>query len=122
MLRNGTLSILAALVMASCQTDPWAVTDSPTDRVAVTKVTKYATMDDGITPQKSQVGRVIFSHKTHEALNLKCTDCHHKEGNDDRIKQCAKCHRGYEGFDVMHGHCLDCHMERGGPERCMECH
>ncbi len=122
MKRYGFVLLLMSSSILSCQLDPWVVTNSPTDRVSVTKVTRFATMDDGVTPQKSLVGTVIFSHKTHEAMGLECDYCHHKNGNDDRIKQCAKCHKGYEGYDVMHGHCLDCHMEKGGPERCMECH
>lgn len=116
------ISFLMTAALSSCYLDPWITTESPTDKVTMTKVTKYAKMADGVTPMKSEVGQVVFSHKTHEAQGLDCASCHHKANNDDRIKKCAVCHIGNKGFDVMHGKCLDCHIAEGGPEKCKQCH
>ncbi len=116
------LAFLISVSLSSCQLDPWVTGDSPTDKVAVTKITHYGKMQDGVTPMKSEMGKVIFSHKTHADQNLACVDCHHKKNNDDRIKKCAACHVGNDGFEIMHGLCLDCHMSRGGPEKCTQCH
>jgi hypothetical protein len=117
---------LLSIALASCETDSWKarIGMKDTDHVAVTKVTAYGKPADDGTIYKDQVGTVIFPHKTHEdEAGLKCEYCHHKKGNDDRIKQCAVCHNGYAGFDTMHGLCVDCHISRAnGPQKCMQCH
>lgn len=111
-------------IVTACFIDPWILTNSPTDKVTVTKVTKYAYEDDGITPQRSLVGEVVFSHQTHsfEEMGLECVDCHHKVNNPERIKECAVCHKGYDGFDVLHGLCEGCHQKNDGPLECKQCH
>ena len=109
----------------SCEPDPWTTGGNPadTDHVVITKITKYGTQEDGVSPYRSKVGSVIMSHKTHEEIGLACVDCHHKENNDERIKTCAKCHNGDDGYEKLHGLCVDCHIERKeGPQECMQCH
>lgn len=116
---------LLFLVLWACKPDPWVSGGNPvdTDKVVITKVTAYGKQADSVSPYKGQVGAVTMSHLTHEKEGIKCFDCHHKEYNDDRIKQCAKCHNGREGYDRMHGLCVDCHIKKGkGPQKCMECH
>jgi hypothetical protein len=111
--------------MLACDSDPWVTRGNPkdTDEVVITKVTAYGKQADGVSPYKGQVGAVTMSHKVHEKQGLACIDCHHKKGNDDRIKQCAKCHNGQAGYETMHGLCVDCHIkEKKGPQKCMECH
>ncbi|MBN2161230.1 MAG: cytochrome c3 family protein [Spirochaetes bacterium] len=72
---------------------------------------------------KSRVGVVRFSHKTHEEEGMKCVECHHKNANPERIKKCAVCHTGANGYETMHGLCVDCHIEKKeGPQKCYECH
>jgi hypothetical protein len=116
---------LFALVLTACESDPWIHTGNPvdTDKVVITKVTAYGVQEDGVSPYKGQIGAASMSHRVHEKQGLTCIDCHHKNGNDDRIKQCAKCHNGQAGYETMHGLCVDCHItKRRGPEKCMECH
>jgi len=117
---------LLSLAIISCGMYPWTNRGNPvdTDKVVITKITAYGTQKDGISPLKGQVGAVTFPHKIHEEkAGLKCINCHHKHDNDARIKQCAKCHNGYAGYDRMHGLCVDCHISKGkGPQKCMECH
>jgi len=113
------------VVLMACESDPWIHkgNSSDTDLVVISKVTAYGTQKDGISGFKGQVGAVTMSHKVHEDLGMQCFDCHHKENNDDRIKQCAKCHYGKAGYDTMHGLCVDCHIEKDkGPQQCMGCH
>ncbi|MCU0849090.1 MAG: cytochrome c family protein [Spirochaetes bacterium] len=116
------LCAIIALCLTSCGVDPW-ITGSTTDIVTITKITKYGKQKDGISPLKSKVGPVKMSHKVHQDHKLNCIDCHHKKGNDERIKTCAVCHKGEEGYEVMHGLCLDCHMAKKiGVEKCKQCH
>jgi len=117
------VSVIFAVV--SCEPDPWKHGGNPidTNNVVVHKITTKGTQKDGVSPYKGQVGAVTFPHSVHEHAGLKCVECHHKEDNDDRIKECARCHYGDEGFDIMHGLCLDCHIaKKKGPQKCMECH
>jgi len=112
-------------VFAACESDPWIHkgNSSDTDMVVITKVTAFGKQADGLSNYKGQVGAVTMSHKVHEDAGIQCFDCHHKENNDDRIKQCAKCHNGTAGYETMHGLCVDCHIEKGeGPQKCMGCH
>lgn len=117
---------LLSLAVVSCETDSWKarIEMKDTDHVVVTKVTAYGKPADGGAVYKGQVGAVVFPHKFHEdEVGLSCEYCHHKKGNDDRIKQCAVCHNGYAGYDTMHGLCVDCHISKGkGPQECMQCH
>ena len=118
------LCFLFSVIFFACDMDPWVQGGNrvDTDNVVITKITAYGKQADK-SPYKGNVGAVTMSHSVHENHGLKCVDCHHKNGNDDRIKQCAPCHNGYEGFDTMHGLCVDCHISvRKGPQKCMECH
>ena len=111
------------LFMISCSLDPWATGKKYPNMVTITKTTKYGKAADGVSPLKGQVGAVIFSHKTHEDLGMACVDCHHKQNNDERIKNCAVCHNGDDGYEKLHGLCVDCHIARKeGPQKCFECH
>lgn len=119
------LLCIFSLVMLACDSDPWVNRGNPvdTDEVVITKVTAYGKQADGVSPYKGNVGAVTMSHKVHAEQGLACIDCHHKKGNDARIKQCAKCHNGQPGYETMHGLCVDCHIAKGkGPQKCMECH
>ncbi len=118
-----TISVVFAVV--SCDTDPWKHGGNPknTDTVTIKKITRYGKQKDGLSSYKGQVGAVRMSHSVHEHAGMKCVDCHHKENNPERIKECAVCHYGDKGYDTMHGLCLDCHIARKkGPQKCMECH
>jgi formate-dependent nitrite reductase cytochrome c552 subunit len=122
------LPIVVALaiggMIASCKLDPWETDVFPTDVVTITKTTKiFDTQKQTAQVYKSQVGSVKFSHKVHEKQGLKCIDCHHKQGNPEREKACAKCHNGDNGYKTMHGLCINCHIERkSGPQKCKQCH
>ena len=113
---------LLIVTVISCGRDPWVLGDGATDKVTITKITKFGTASDG-SPFKGNVGAVVMSHKTHEDAGLTCYDCHHKNSNPEREKVCAKCHIGDNGYETMHGLCLDCHIgKKEGPQKCMECH
>lgn len=119
------LLFLLVLLMSACNSDPWTSGGNAvnTDEVVITKVTAFGHQLDGVSPYKGQVGAVTMSHKVHEEQGITCFDCHHKKGNDARIKQCAKCHNGRAGYDTMHDLCVDCHIaKKKGPQKCMECH
>jgi formate-dependent nitrite reductase cytochrome c552 subunit len=120
-----TIIFIITVVFGSsgCDIDPWVLGDSATDNVTITKITRYGTAADGITPLKAKVGPVVMSHQTHEREGLACVDCHHKDKNPEREKACARCHIGDNGFEAMHGLCLDCHIGKNrGPQKCMQCH
>lgn len=122
------ISLLSASIIftfVSCEPDPWITRGNPvdTDQVVISKVKKYGVQKDGVSRYRSRVGSVTMSHKTHEDIGLVCIDCHHKENNDERIKTCAKCHYGGDGYDKLHGKCVGCHMSvNKGPQKCMQCH
>ena len=119
------LICLLSLAVVSCETDSWkSRVNMKSDKVTITKITAYGKQKESETLYKGQVGAVVFSHDVHENdVGLTCEACHHKNDNEDRIKQCAVCHNGYEGYDTMHGLCLDCHISRNdGPQECMGCH
>lgn len=120
------LICLLSLAALSCESDSWKsrVDMKDTDKVTVTKVTAYGNSEGNDSLYKGQVGAVVFPHEFHEkTVGLNCEYCHHKKGNDERIKQCAKCHNGYAGYDTMHGQCVDCHISKNkGPQECAGCH
>lgn len=99
---------------------------SPTDVVTITDVNAAITEKDlaaGIHKTNNFVPPVQMSHEKHEAQGIKCVLCHHKHKNDDRIKQCAACHKGDKGRDLMHNFCIECHMKAAkGPSQCQQCH
>jgi hypothetical protein len=117
-------AVIIGIIIASCKYDPWQAGDSPTDVVSITKVTRnLEAPKPGDTVYKSQVGTVRMSHKAHQDKGLKCVDCHHVKNNPEREKTCAKCHKGENGYETMHGLCVDCHIARKeGPQKCKECH
>lgn len=113
-------SFVVLFTVVSCKNDPHAIGESSTDKVTITKVTKFGKNKKG-EPLKGTLGAVVFSHKTHE--DMKCIDCHHKFLNPEREKKCAVCHKGDDGYETMHGLCLDCHIKKkDGPQKCTECH
>ncbi len=117
------LALLTVIIVSACSLDPWVTGKEYPDVVPITKITKFGKSSDGASPMKSKVGTVIFSHKTHEKEGLKCVACHHKTGNPERIKQCASCHIGDNGYVTMHGLCVDCHIaKKEGPQECKQCH
>lgn len=119
------IMLLIPFLILSCGRDPReSGVDKPRDVVSITKVTAHATKADGA-PMRALVGTVKMSHRVHEEHGIGCETCHHKKGNDDRIKTCAApgCHTGVKGFRVMHGLCEDCHNARQPVrEKCMRCH
>jgi len=117
------LAVAILFALNSCKMDPTLTGLQSTDKVTITKTTKFGKGSDRISPMKSQLGAVVMSHKVHEKAGLKCIDCHHKDNNDDRIKQCAVCHKGDNGYETLHGLCVDCHIaKKKGPQECMQCH
>jgi len=120
----------------SCGDDPWTTGADSTDIVTITKTTKFTGKEGDLISKKlklnkikksplmkAAVGSVKMSHLVHTDIGLKCIDCHHVENNKSRIKKCALCHRGNDGFDKLHQRCLDCHMKkRNGIEKCLHCH
>ena len=116
--------VIIGIIIASCKLDPWTSGDSPTDVVTITKTTRtFDKATAGDKQYQSKVGVVKMSHKRHEDKGINCEVCHHKKGNPDREKKCAKCHSGDNGYETMHGLCLDCHIQRKeGPQKCKECH
>lgn len=122
-LMPAAIAALFVFIASACALDPWGAGKKFPNMVTITKTTKFALATDGVSPMKSQLGVVKFSHKTHEDMGMKCVDCHHKNANADRIKQCAVCHKGDNGYETMHGLCVDCHIaKKDGPQQCFECH
>ena len=117
------IAILTAIIATACSLDPWVADKQYPNMVTITKITSFGKSADGASPMKSRLGVVRFSHKTHDAMGLKCVKCHHKKANPGRVKQCASCHVGDNGYNTMHGLCVDCHIEKkDGPQKCKECH
>ncbi|MBN1495701.1 MAG: cytochrome c3 family protein [Spirochaetes bacterium] len=117
------IAIFIAIIATACSLDPWVAGKEYPDVVAITKTTRFGKVSNGISPMKSAAGVVHFSHKTHEGLGIQCIECHHKKDNPERIKQCATCHIGDNGYNTMHGLCLDCHIaKKDGPQNCQGCH
>lgn len=86
----------------------------PKGETTITKINK-----------SSEMGAVKMSHDKHEFADVKCIECHHKEGNDSRIKICGSkdCHTGEGAEDTIHDLCINCHKERkSGPTGCDGCH
>ena len=114
------------LVLISCGDFTSSVNPPINDPLIVTDVNKLVTekdKSDNIYRTNEQVTPVYMSHEEHQDAKVACVECHHKNGNDDRIKQCAQCHRGTQGRDVMHEACISCHIARKqGPVQCQDCH
>ena len=117
------LCFLFSVIFFACDMDPWLQGGNrvDTDKVVITKITTNKPINGP--KYKGNVGAVTMSHSVHENHGLQCADCHHKNDNPERTKQCAKCHNGDKGFNTMHGLCVDCHISKNkGPQKCMECH
>ncbi len=98
---------------------------SGTDIVTITGVNDYYTDADTARGMKTleTTIRVKMSHSIHEKSNIRCVTCHHKSGNDERIKKCAFCHKGLAGAKLFHTFCIKCHTDKNkGPIHCNECH
>lgn len=98
---------------------------SGTDIVTITGVNTYFTDADAVRGMKTLETTipVKMSHRLHEKSDVACITCHHKTGNNERIKKCAYCHKGLEGAKLFHVFCIKCHKEKSeGPVRCNECH
>lgn len=133
-----SVMLILAVIWVSCGIDPWVRNEVSTDIVTITKVSKFTGKKGDYVKDrvdlkkiglkesplmKSVVGSVKMSHKTHADNGMDCIDCHHKKNNEARIKECAVCHRGNNGFEVLHGKCLDCHVKvKNGIEECKQCH
>ena len=123
-----TAALLCALIAvhSSCKEGTTAINKSPTDVVAITDINKFITGDDlkaGVVKTNNYVSAVKMSHWKHEKKGVHCEVCHHKKGNDDRIKQCAACHKGKAGDETMHNLCINCHVsKKEGPSMCQDCH
>lgn len=120
------VSILIISMIIGCSEGTTNINPSPTDVVTVTNINTFITEKDkaaGITATLNAMDAVLMPHSKHENAGIKCVICHHKEGNDDRIKQCAACHKGARGEDTIHGLCINCHAQtKKGPVLCNECH
>ena len=118
--------IFLPLIFLSCNEGTVSINPSPTDVVTVTDINKFITRDDelkGIKKTNGLIAPVRISHKIHEDEGVQCVTCHHKKGNDDRIKQCAYCHKGVRGDETIHNLCINCHLsKKKGPAMCQECH
>ncbi len=109
-----------------CQKGTTNINPGPADVVTITDINKFITATDvaaGIQKTNNYVDPVRMSHSVHEESGILCVICHHKHSNDDRIKQCAYCHKGKEGDVIMHNFCITCHVEKKkGPALCQDCH
>ncbi len=82
----------------------------------------------------SIAGKVLFSHKTHQAdtgYGLSCGDCHHTlEAGSTDAQSCLECHEREsedtampKRSDAFHKQCIGCHQEiDAGPRECNSCH
>ena len=118
-------AVFSAVLFLSCD-GTTSINPQKTDVVTITDINSRITDADakaGVLKTNNFVGSVKMSHVKHEGAGMKCVQCHHKVANDDRAKQCAACHKGDKGRDLMHNFCIDCHSKSGkGPVMCQNCH
>ncbi len=116
--------VVSAVFVLSC--DGTIPSTQKTDMVVITDINSRISEADikaGTQKTNNFVSAVKMSHVIHEKNDIKCVVCHHANGNDDRIKQCAACHKGGTGRDVMHNFCIECHVKvNKGPVMCQNCH
>ena len=116
---------ISTIAFLSCD-GTTSIHQQSTDVVSITDINAKITEADvaaGIQRTNNFVGSVTMSHVKHEGARIQCELCHHKKKNDDRIKQCAACHKGAAGRDAMHNFCITCHSNGGeGPVMCQDCH
>jgi hypothetical protein len=91
--------------------------------------------------KKREKPPVWFSHPTHEARRVPCTQCHHEyQGRRNLwqqgmpVKQCVACHGATPQAqrpdlkNAFHRQCKGCHLkrrqqgQRAGPVDCLDCH
>ena len=122
---NATI-ITVFLPFPGCKEGTTSINPSPTDVYTISSVNKFITDADlkaGVTKSRGLMSEVKISHLKHEKAGIDCFTCHHKNGNDDRIKVCAQCHKGSQGEDEIHDFCIGCHAEKAkGPTMCQDCH
>ncbi len=120
----GTILVLAARPGYS-QFDVFLHDSISTDTVILTSVDSFVSAQDtglsaikvGWTP-----GPVTLSHRVFEKAGISCITCHHRKGNESRIKQCSQCHKGVSGMETMHKACGVCHVQRNMNMSCTSCH
>ncbi len=119
------LALVSALGLLYCQ-GPLHTGLENTDLAAVSDINSMisdADLAGGVSKTRNFMGTVMMSHVEHERAGVNCFSCHHREGNDGRLKQCASCHKGESGRDTMHNLCVGCHLEQGrGAMLCGDCH
>lgn len=96
-----------------------------TDTVRMCPVDSFVSAKDtGAAAKKIgwRLGVVSMSHLKHERAGISCVFCHHKKNNDERIKQCSRCHKGVAGMENLHNKCGQCHMMRKQDMGCAKCH
>jgi hypothetical protein len=89
----------------------------PVDSFVTAKDTGVFAVKVGWTP-----GPVEVYHRVFEKAGITCVTCHHKKNNNDRIKQCSRCHKGVAGMDALHKRCGECHLQRRMDMSCTTCH
>ncbi|HUI93856.1 MAG TPA: cytochrome c3 family protein [Chitinivibrionales bacterium] len=95
-----------------------------TDTVTITPADSFVTAaDTGINHRAGwELGPVGMPHRVHEKWGVTCITCHHRKNNDERIKQCAHCHKGIAGMENLHNKCGQCHLYRAMDMTCSKCH
>jgi hypothetical protein len=127
-LRGAIVAAVALMAVprpACSQLDVFFHDSITTDTVIITSVDSFVTAKDtglaavkvGWTP-----GPVEMSHRGLEKTGMTCVTCHHRKGNDSRIKQCSQCHKGISGMETMHKGCGVCHVRRNMDMGCTSCH
>jgi hypothetical protein len=123
--KPATLAALAALTFAAPARSGGDDAISA-DTVHIRSIDAYVTAQDaGASGRKAACSMppVLMSHRIHcDNKKIACITCHHRKGNDDRIKKCAQCHKGVAGLDIMHKKCGSCHRQRAMDMRCGSCH
>ncbi|MCP4132828.1 MAG: hypothetical protein GY754_17820 [bacterium] len=117
------LSAFCLILFISCKSNK---TSTDTDKVKISDVNSAITQEDieaGVKKTGSGAKSVTMPHQIHEKGGVACITCHHKDFNDERIKQCSPCHKGKDGSEMYHALCIDCHKKKGaGPVSCDGCH
>lgn len=123
----GSIVLCACVALSSvyigCSERLAEVNTSPTDVVIIKDINTHISAANGAEKTRGLIDLVSMSHRKHELAGVQCFTCHHKKGNDDRIKECAQCHKGGQGEKVMHDFCITCHSQKAkGPVMCQDCH
>jgi|WetSurMetagenome_2_1015567.scaffolds.fasta_scaffold01084_10 hypothetical protein len=116
---------LASAIPAHAQLNVFFHDSISTDTVIITSVDSFVTAKDtGLSSVRVGwvPGPVELSHRGFEKAGISCVTCHHKKGNDSRIKQCSQCHKGAAGMETMHKGCGECHVRLNMDMSCTSCH